>query len=120
MRRPWTKAEDELLRQNLPKHGPSWEGWSRVLPGRTKSAIMARKKKLKVTGPRAGGSYGKARKAGDDAEAASPASSPWTDSQRIDLVEHAMAVTRLTGHSLGECAVELARIVKEYRKQKKG
>lgn len=120
MGRPWTKTEDELLRQNLPKHGPSWEGWSRVLPGRTKAAIMARKKKLKIAGPRAGGSYGKARKAGDDAQAPSPASVPWTDEQRIELVGCAQATAKLCGHSLGECAVELARIVKEYRKQKKG
>lgn len=100
--RPWTDAEDEILRENIDPHGPWWDGWARLLPGRTPNAISARRKKLGIAGPRS--------------NASGPA--PWTDEQRIGLVEHARAVTKLTGHSLGECAVELARMVREHRSKK--
>lgn len=109
MGRAWTKAEDDVLRRHMPTHGPSWDGWARLLPGRTGTAIMARKKKLGVAGPRS-----KARDGGR------PEPASWTDEERVKLVEYALVVTKLTGHTLGECAVELARIVKAYKQQKKG
>lgn len=44
----WTPNEDELLREHYPKHGPSWDGWRRVLPTRSRWAVMRRAKRLGV------------------------------------------------------------------------
>lgn len=46
----WTAAEDAILAREYPKHGPSWEGWGYVLPGRTKYSIRKRARKLGATG----------------------------------------------------------------------
>ena len=42
----------------------------------------------------------------------------WTDEQRRLLVECAYHATEITGHSLGEIAVELSNIVNWYRESK--
>lgn len=42
----WTADEDELLRELYPEHGPSWDGWRRVLPTRSRWAVKSRAKKL--------------------------------------------------------------------------
>ena len=44
--------------------------------------------------------------------------SSWTDEQRRLLVECAYHATEITGHSLGEIAVELSNIVSWYRDSK--
>lgn len=41
--------------------------------------------------------------------------SGWTDEQRRLLVECAYHTTEITGHTLGEVAVEMANIVNWYR-----
>lgn len=38
----WTRAEVEALKANYRSKGPSWEGWKRVLPGRTKRSICSK------------------------------------------------------------------------------
>ena len=45
----WTYAEDRMVRDNYPRHGPSWDGWADVLPHRTKAAIASRAGMLGVT-----------------------------------------------------------------------
>lgn len=35
----WTTRELELLETHYPEHGPSWERWAELLPGRTTKAI---------------------------------------------------------------------------------
>ena len=42
MNRPWTEEELAALREHYPSHGPSWEGWSELLHGRSYSAIVSR------------------------------------------------------------------------------
>lgn len=44
--------------------------------------------------------------------------SEWTDEQRRLLVECAYHTTEITGHTLGEVAVEMANIVNWYRDAK--
>lgn len=44
--------------------------------------------------------------------------SGWTDEQRRLLVECAYHTTEITGHTLGEVAVEMANIVNWYRDAK--
>lgn len=44
----WTPDEDELLREHYPEHGPSWDGWRRVLPTRSRWAVQTRAKKLGI------------------------------------------------------------------------
>lgn len=44
----WTPDEDELLRELYPEHGPSWDGWRRVLPTRSRHAVKSRVKILGV------------------------------------------------------------------------
>lgn len=38
---PWTMAELDALRRLYPSHGCRWEGWGRLLPGRTPDAMVA-------------------------------------------------------------------------------
>lgn len=126
MKRPWTQAEDAIIRAHISEHGPGWDGWASLLPGRSKNAIAARKNKLGLDGPRAGGCYHgrcggsrKAKGAGKAARSPRAPSVPWTDEQRVELVGCALAATEKCGHSLGECAVELARIIEERRRQRR-
>lgn len=48
-RTPWTPEEDRLLCENY-SHGPSWEGWSEILPGRSRDSIKSRAVKLRNHG----------------------------------------------------------------------
>ena len=43
----------------------------------------------------------------------------WTDEQRRLLVECAWHATIITGHNISEVAMELARLVREYKKNRK-
>ena len=42
----------------------------------------------------------------------------WTDEQRRLLVECAYHATEITGHDIHEVTVELARLIREYKKMK--
>lgn len=44
----WTSEELRRLRVNYPLHGPSWEGWAKVLPGRTPAIIAAKARYLRI------------------------------------------------------------------------
>ena len=44
--------------------------------------------------------------------------SGWTDEKRLALVQCAMKVVRATGMSLGECAVELQRLINERKSER--
>lgn len=44
----WTTRQDELLERYYPEHGPSWDGWERLLPGRTCRAIAKQASKIGV------------------------------------------------------------------------
>jgi hypothetical protein len=96
----WTPEEDRVLREHLPKHGPGWDGWARLLPGRSRHAIAARKVVLGIAGPR---SRPKPRER-------------WTDAQRLLLAKKALEMTRETRHSLNECVAQLDQMVREHRK----
>ena len=43
---PWTRAELDALRRLYPSHGRNWDGWARLLPGRTPDAMVAMANKL--------------------------------------------------------------------------
>ncbi len=47
--RRWTAEEDELVREHYPEHGPSWAGWSDVLPGRTRANLQVHAYRLGIT-----------------------------------------------------------------------
>ena len=96
----WTPEEDDLLREHLPKHGPGWDGWARLLPGRSRHAIAARKVVLGIAGPR---SRPKSRE-------------HWTEVQKLTLARKALEMTRETRHSLNECVAMLDKLVHEHRK----
>lgn len=36
----WSDAERQVIRDNYPAHGPEWDGWDVILPGRTHHAIQ--------------------------------------------------------------------------------
>lgn len=42
----WTPDEDDILRELYPEHGPSWDGWMKVLPTRSRRAVMTRANRL--------------------------------------------------------------------------
>lgn len=48
----WSEAEDRVLSETYPLHGCDWDGWERVLPGRSVSAIRTRANRLLVRKPR--------------------------------------------------------------------
>lgn len=45
-RRNWTVDEDAVLMEFYPAHGGDWEHWPAVLPGRSKSSINGRARRL--------------------------------------------------------------------------
>ena len=105
MGKRWTPEEDELLRKNLPSHGPSWEGWKDILPGRTSGAIQTRKSTLGIKGVRSNSAPGK-----------EPSSESWTDEQRLKLLAHVSDMIDQTGHTVKDCMTELSRLTNEYRR----
>ena len=46
--RLWDALEDSALWSHFPEHGRDWDGWDRVLPGRSRAAISARASRLGV------------------------------------------------------------------------
>lgn len=44
----WTEDEDEFIRLNYPLNGPYWDGWDKVLLGRSPKAISMRAMRLGV------------------------------------------------------------------------
>lgn len=111
MGKRWTESEDQLLRENLPKHGPGWKGWADLLPGRTPAAILARKGTLGIEGPRS-----KPAPRTKLWVRADPVPRQWTDEQRLTLVDCAREMAAKTGHPLSECTAELKRLTEEYRR----
>ncbi len=47
----WTGEEIQRLRANYPLHGRSWDGWAKVLPGRTPAIIAAKAHYLRIPSP---------------------------------------------------------------------
>lgn len=50
--KPWGEFEELSLKEFYPRHGPYWDGWGEVLPGRTSSAISSRAQKLGLHAPK--------------------------------------------------------------------
>lgn len=44
----WAEEEDSLVRALYPTHGAAWDGWSRLLPGRTQRQVTCRANSLGV------------------------------------------------------------------------
>jgi hypothetical protein len=138
----WSTSEDSKIVELFPAHGRDWDGWAVELPARKPRAIADRARHLGVKGPdrKAKEPKSKPKKAKEPASAQAVPSSPdqvrtppsntttkphrpsrpWTDEQRARLVKLAQSAVDETRHSLGECAVELARIIQEARASRKG
>ena len=126
----WTTDEDEAIRKHYPVHGTAWDGWSRHLPGRSAKQIAWRAGKLGVRylfAPKRveGDGESKAKSGTKQKTAKKPHDEPtfapflgfkdttWTDEQRETLLRHMVACVSETGHPVGECLVETARIITE-------
>ncbi len=142
--RPWSQEELSRLREHYPKHGASWGGWGRLLPGRTECAVrrMASKQGLR---------HGRYWTAGEDAALRAhypskpkgwpgwgwllpgktrkqmnsraallgikcPRGEGWTDAQRRDLVLSVRGVSMRTGHTFLGCVNELNNLRKRSDK----
>lgn len=44
----WTVEEDSLVRALYPTHGAAWDGWSRLLPGKTRRQVTYRANRMGV------------------------------------------------------------------------
>lgn len=44
----WTTRDEQLIERHYPEHGPSWDGWEKLLPNRTPNAISNRAYRLGV------------------------------------------------------------------------
>lgn len=44
----WTTGEEDALRRYYPEHGPSWDGWGKMLPRRSRNSISQHACKLGV------------------------------------------------------------------------
>lgn len=109
MARPWTAAEDAILREHAAK-GPGYIWDHNLLPGRAYTAICSRRQKLGIqfevgtTVIRRPSKPAKPRK-------------PWTDDQRFSMLAHATAMAKDSGHTFAECIAELARLQREHAKR---
>lgn len=114
--KPWTPTEDAIIRENADM-GPSWEGYALLLPGRTKAAIMVRRQKLgvqfEVGGARKGNNQKKTRRT----RHALP-DTIWTDEENEALVRSVVEMTERTNHTVRECVVQFARIVRAYKAER--
>lgn len=45
----WTPEEDAALAEHYREHGPSWDGWATLLPGRSVTALGRRACQLGLT-----------------------------------------------------------------------
>lgn len=115
MARPWTPTEDAIIRENAAM-GPSWEGYALLLPGRTQAAIMSRRQHLGVQFDR-GGTREKAKRRPRPKKQVQT-NAVWTAEQTESLVLCMQTMTKKTNHSINECLVEFARIVRAYKKEK--
>jgi len=128
----WSTSEDSKIVELFPAHGRDWDGWAVELPARKPRAIADRARHLGVKGSDRKADKPKARAVPSSPgpiRATHPSntttkphrpSRPWTDEQRASLVKLAQSAVDETHHSLGECAVELARIIQETRANRKG
>jgi hypothetical protein len=96
MGRPWTADEDAMLIANANRTA-SWDGWKRVLPGRSHNAIAMRRHNLGVAEPL---TY-----------------EDWTHEQRSRLVSGLHALCEEVGHDPHQCIAELHRIAKRAKKK---
>ena len=83
---PWTRAELDALRRLYPSHGRNWDGWARLLPGRSGPAISARASRLGVR------------------RAVQPA---WTREEELALVRGAIRLGREVGRPASACVAHL-------------
>ena len=121
----WTPEEDDFLIRNR-EHGPSWDGYCRALPGRTKLAITNRRKALGIAFEQHARAYGPEVRVSSPKPAPKPVpkqkpptrtDKPWTDSQRLELVRLATEMVESCDHGLPECLRELGRLVAALREE---
>lgn len=111
----WTDEETAVLMKNR-QFGPTWDGWARLLPGRTPTQIMSKRKQLGITF--AVGEKGAQEHRGWTApqprepKKARRKATPWTDAQRVAAVRHCKEMVDESGHTLAECLREVARLVR--------
>ena len=122
MAKAWTAAEDAIIRENA-EMGPSWAGYKLLLPGRTYTAIMTRRRVLGVAfatpgRPRGTSATGAPRRRRTKEATCLPDIGTWTSEQREALVMGVEALTEQTGHTVRECVVEFARLVAELKNNK--
>ena len=88
MARPWTPEEDATLREHYPAHGADWNGWAKLLPGRTAGAMHTRAYVLglRYEGPPRGGYRIDLDKASERAATAVAALGEWQATRLALLV----------------------------------
>ena len=110
--RPWSEAEDSMVRKYFGMHPASWDGWGDVLPGRSGGSIRKRAEALGIKGVGSGANFRerspKRRSERDDSRTASR---DWTEEQQVALVKSMRDMVDTTGHEVKECLEEFARIV---------
>ena len=114
--RRWSEAEDRLIREN-PGKGPSWEGWAALLPDRTEASIARRRQILGVQFEHSGRQCEHRASADVQPQAEVEPTPQWTDEQVEALLDHSLAMVKATGHSIQECMVRLAELVRAYRRE---
>lgn len=114
MGRRWSEAEDELLRRHADM-GPGWEGWERLLPARTYTAICARRQVLGIqfgVGGKGSGPRGAAPKPRKQHRPWLRKDVPWTHEQDTALLRAACLMVEESGHGFNECVMHLLDLVR--------
>ncbi len=96
--RIWEPEEDAILRLHYQTKPKDWDGWRRLLPGKTRKQIAGRAWALGLKSPKGG----------------------WTDEARKDLVLSVKGVSERTGHSFTGCICELNYIRKKHDEKRRG
>ncbi len=135
MTRTWTNEEVDVLREHYPEHGARWDGWGRLLPGRSEASIThaaerwgVRHRRYWTEGedevlrthypskPMGWPGWkrllpGRTRKQVRNRAAMlglkCPRGEGWTDAQRRDLILSVNGVATRTGHTFLGCVKEL-------------
>lgn len=87
----WTEGEDAALAREYAGHGPSWEGWRELLPGRSPAAIRNRAQGMGLTRQPTG---------------------RWSADQDAYLLTQLQAIARRTGHSERQVVARAVRLAR--------
>ena len=97
---PWTAPEVRALKDGWEGHGPYWDGWAELLPGRTGASVAAMARMLGLPRDRRGERY--------------------TEAEDAAILRHVLAAPEEVGRSPSSVAARVSTLGARWRKDRAG